>query len=46
MMESVIRERRLMLLAYTLFVLLLLIILWTNDWIFPDLLPSPFIGFG
>jgi len=42
MMESVFRARRLRLLAYALFVLLLLIILWVNDWIFPD----PFFGFG
>jgi len=42
MMESVFSARRLRLLASALFVLLILIILWVNDWIFPD----PFFVFG
>jgi hypothetical protein len=42
MMEIVYRARRLRLLAYALFVLLLLIILMVNGWIFPDW----FFGFG
>lgn len=42
MREKMFRARRLRLLAYALFVLLLLIMLWVNDWIVPDF----FFGFG